>query len=434
MIELRSLTKTYGEGQHATTVLDALDLTVSPGEITAVVGPSGAGKSTLAACTTLLERPTSGAVVVGGRDLTALSEKDLREARRGIGTVFQADGLLTRRTAAQNVELPLKHLGVVPAQRRARVAELLERVGLADKAHRYPHELSGGQRQRVGIARALALRPGVLLSDEATSGLDPQATASIVALLKELRDDLQLAVLFITHERDTVVAVADTVARLDHGRIVEHGALVDLLHTPASPLGRALLPRRAHAGSTAEDGATGAAAQRSVWVVSHAGNRVPRRLAGPRLPHAGHRPRAAGGVAEHRRRGGRGPRRRRGTGSSRRRRRRGRPHRPRAPRAARGVRRRRAARRRADPGGRGMSAVLLSPLLASPVLAATSTDLTWAEIPALVLPALGDTLVMVGVTMAVVVVLGVPWAWPWTPSALAASPHDPCCTGCSPRW
>ncbi|TXR57550.1 methionine ABC transporter ATP-binding protein [Quadrisphaera setariae] len=269
MIELRSLTKTYGEGQHATTVLDSLDLTVSPGEITAVVGPSGAGKSTLAACTTLLERPTSGAVVVGGRDLTALSEKDLREARRGIGTVFQADGLLTRRTAAQNVELPLKHLGVVPAQRRARVAELLERVGLADKAHRYPHELSGGQRQRVGIARALALRPGVLLSDEATSGLDPQATASIVALLKELRDDLQLAVLFITHEMDTVVAVADTVARLDHGRIVEHGALVDLLHTPASPLGRALLPRRAHAGTT-EQGE-----QRSVWVVSHAGNRVP---------------------------------------------------------------------------------------------------------------------------------------------------------------
>ncbi|MBC3762164.1 methionine ABC transporter ATP-binding protein [Quadrisphaera oryzae] len=273
MIELRSLTKTYGEGQHATTVLDSLDLTVSPGEITAVVGPSGAGKSTLAACTTLLERPTSGAVVVGGRDLTELSEKDLREARRGIGTVFQADGLLTRRTAAQNVELPLKHLGVVPAQRKARVAELLERVGLADKAHRYPHELSGGQRQRVGIARALALRPGVLLSDEATSGLDPQATASIVALLKELRDDLQLAVLFITHEMDTVVAVADTVARLDHGRIVEHGALVDLLHTPSSPLGRALLPRRAHAGSEPAD--DGSAAQRSVWVVSHAGNRVP---------------------------------------------------------------------------------------------------------------------------------------------------------------
>ncbi|MGQ7296002.1 methionine ABC transporter ATP-binding protein [Quadrisphaera sp. KR29] len=269
MIELRSLTKTYGEGQHATTVLDSLDLTVSPGEITAVVGPSGAGKSTLAACTTLLERPTSGSVLVGGRDLTALSERDLREARRGIGTVFQADGLLTRRTAAQNVELPLKHLGVVPAQRRARVAELLERVGLADKAHRHPHELSGGQRQRVGIARALALRPSVLLSDEATSGLDPQATASIVALLKELRDDLQLAVLFITHEMDTVVAVADTVARLDHGRIVEHGALVDLLHTPASPLGRELLPRRAHAGATEEG------RQRSVWVVSHAGTRVP---------------------------------------------------------------------------------------------------------------------------------------------------------------
>ncbi|MGI4896837.1 MAG: methionine ABC transporter ATP-binding protein [Janthinobacterium lividum] len=244
MIELRHLTKIFGDGPRAVTVLDRLDLVVPSGTITAVVGPSGAGKSTLAQCVTLLTRPTSGAVVVGGRDLTELGDDSLREARRRIGTIFQSDGLQTRRTAAENVELPLRYLGVVRGERRTRVAELLDRVGLGDLAHRYPHELSGGQRQRVGIARALALRPSVLLSDEATSGLDPAATASIVALLRELRDDLGLSILFITHEMDTIVEVADSVARLEAGRIVETGPLLDVLRNPGSQLGRALLPRR----------------------------------------------------------------------------------------------------------------------------------------------------------------------------------------------
>ncbi|MCS0498490.1 methionine ABC transporter ATP-binding protein [Protaetiibacter mangrovi] len=242
MIQLDQLTKVYGHGAGATTVLDHLDFEIAAGEIFAVVGPSGAGKSTLAQTVSLLERPTSGRVVVNGADLTALGERELRAARRRIGTIFQSDGLFSRRTAAQNVALPLEFLGVTPGERRTRVAELLERVGLSAKAGHYPHQLSGGQRQRVGIARALALRPSVLLADEATSGLDPASTASIVGLLKELRDELGLSILFITHEMDTVVQLADAVARLDHGRIAESGRLLDLLRDPASVLGTLLRP------------------------------------------------------------------------------------------------------------------------------------------------------------------------------------------------
>src|SRR5215218_1993695 len=211
MIELTDLTKVYGHGDDRTVVLDRINFRVEAGEILAVVGPSGAGKSTLAQCINLLTPPTSGSVVVNGDDLTTLSAAKLRVARRRIGTVFQSAGLLERRTAAENVALPLEYLGVTAAEARKRVAELLDRVGLTTKANHYPYQLSGGQKQRVGIARALALRPSVLLSDEATAGLDPESTASIVDLLKELRDDLDLSILFITHEMDTVLQVADSV-------------------------------------------------------------------------------------------------------------------------------------------------------------------------------------------------------------------------------
>ncbi|TPW71562.1 methionine ABC transporter ATP-binding protein [Schumannella sp. 10F1B-5-1] len=279
MIRLDQLSKVYGSGDAAATVLDRLDLAVDTGRVFAVVGPSGAGKSTLAQCVTLLEKPTSGRVVVNGDDLTALGADDLRVARRRIGTIFQQDGLFSRRTAADNVALPLQYLGVTKAETRARVAELLDRVGLADKAKHYPHQLSGGQRQRVGIARALALRPSVLLSDEATSGLDPDSTASIVRLLRELRDDLGLSILFITHEMDTVLQVADSVARLDHGRIVEQGELTALLRDPDSALGAQLRPARA---------ALPAADGDRVWTVSYAGDvpgdwigRLGARLAAP---------------------------------------------------------------------------------------------------------------------------------------------------------
>lgn len=262
MIEVNDLTKAYGD----TVVLDGLNFAVDSGEIFAVVGPSGAGKSTLAQCINLLERPTSGSVVVNGEDLTRLSYKQLRVARRRIGTVFQSSSLLSRRTAAENIALPLEYLGVTKGEAERRVRELLDRVGLTDRANAYPFQLSGGQRQRVGIARALALRPSVLLSDEATSGLDPQSTSSVVALLRELRDDLNLAIVFITHEMNTVLEIADSVARLDRGSIVESGRLVDLLTDHASALGRDLQPRRLDGDAKSGD---------AVWVVTYDSPDVP---------------------------------------------------------------------------------------------------------------------------------------------------------------
>jgi len=266
MIRIERLSKVFGHGDAATVVLDGLDIVVGAGEIFAVVGSSGAGKSTLVQCVSLLERPSSGSVIVNGEDLSSLSERGLREARRRIGTIFQADGLYSRRTAAENVALPLEYLGVTKADLRRRVGELLERVGLSSRARHYPHQLSGGQRQRVGIARALALRPTVLLSDEATSGLDPESTASIVELLKELRDDLDLSILFITHEMDTVLRLADSVARLEHGRITESGRLVELLRDPESSLGRSLNPSRP---------ALAAAPDSDTWLLSYLDGTVP---------------------------------------------------------------------------------------------------------------------------------------------------------------
>ncbi len=238
MIEIAGLTKSYG----STTVLDGIDLTVGEARIAAVVGPSGAGKSTLARCINLLERPTSGTIAVDGQDLTRLSRRDLRQARRQIGTVFQSANLLRRLTAAQNVALPMRHAGLPEAEVRRRVADLLDRVGMVHRANHYPSQLSGGQRQRIGIARGLALRPAVLLSDEATSGLDPDTTRAILDLLTELRDDLGVTILVITHEMDVVRSIADSVAQLDAGRIVEQGAVADVVRRSDSALSRALLP------------------------------------------------------------------------------------------------------------------------------------------------------------------------------------------------
>lgn len=238
MIEIAALTKSYG----TTTVLDGIDLVVGEAQIAAVVGPSGAGKSTLARCINLLERPTSGAIAVHGQDLTRLSRRDLRQARRQIGTVFQSANLLRRLTAAQNVALPMRHAGLPEDEVRRRVGDLLERVGMVHRANHYPSQLSGGQRQRIGIARGLALRPAVLLSDEATSGLDPESTRAILDLLTELRDDLGVTILVITHEMDVVRSIADVVAQLDHGRIVEQGTVADVVRRSDSALSRALLP------------------------------------------------------------------------------------------------------------------------------------------------------------------------------------------------
>jgi D-methionine transport system ATP-binding protein len=249
MIELHDVRKTFRQGAREVAALDGVDLRVERGAVYGVVGQSGAGKSTLVRTVNLLERPTAGRVVVDGQDVTALPAAGLRAARRRIGMVFQGFNLLSSRTAAGNVALPLEVAGVGRTERAARAAELLERVGLADHAGAHPAQLSGGQKQRVAIARALAARPAVLLSDEATSGLDPETTRSILALLRDLNRELGLTILLITHEMEVVKAICDGAALLEDGRIAERGSLADLIADPASRLGRALIPPVAGAGT-----------------------------------------------------------------------------------------------------------------------------------------------------------------------------------------
>ena len=243
MIEIQDLHKAYPlPGGGTVDVLRGITLTVPDRCITAVVGPSGSGKTTLSKCISMLDRPTAGLTRVNGTDLSNVSGEALRRERRAIGTIFQSSALLRRRTAAENIALPLRYLGVLQSDVDKRVGELLDSVGLPDKADHYPGQLSVGQRQRIGIARALALGPQVLLSDEATSGLDPQATESILALLKRLKDELSLSVILITHEMDVVRGAADHVAVLRQGRIVEQGRVRDLIADPASVTGNQLLP------------------------------------------------------------------------------------------------------------------------------------------------------------------------------------------------
>ncbi|MFE2762412.1 methionine ABC transporter ATP-binding protein [Streptomyces halstedii] len=248
MITTSGLTKVYQSRGREVTALDGVDLHVREGEVYGVIGQSGAGKSSLIRCVNLLERPTSGTVTVDGQDLTALAGrgrragKGLREARSRIGMVFQHFNLLSSRTVQRNVELPLEILGISGQARTRKALELLDLVGLADKAKAYPGQLSGGQKQRVGIARALAGDPKVLLSDEATSALDPETTRSILQLLRDVNQQLGLTVLLITHEMDVVKTVCDSAALMRGGRVVESGTVDELLATPGSELADALFP------------------------------------------------------------------------------------------------------------------------------------------------------------------------------------------------
>lgn len=243
MIEISHLNKNFASGSQTVTVLDDVSLEVPHGSITGVIGPSGAGKTTLLRCVNRLETPEGGTIVVDGTTVTApMSRRDVIALRRNIGMVFQSSSLLAHRTAAGNVAYPLEVQGIPASKRRRRVAELLGRVGLSSHARSYPSQLSGGQRQRVGIARALALNPPTLLSDEATSGLDPATTQSILTLLRQLRDDLDLTILLITHEMEVVRRCCDRAALLTDGHIVDRGAVVDLAADPKSALGRQLFP------------------------------------------------------------------------------------------------------------------------------------------------------------------------------------------------
>ncbi|WP_245993171.1 methionine ABC transporter ATP-binding protein [Xylanimonas allomyrinae] len=241
-VRIAGLRKVYGSGERAVTALAGIDLTVRAGEIHGVVGRSGAGKSTLIRCLTLLERPTAGTIEVDGVELTALGERQLRSARRRIGLVFQHVNLLDSRTIAGNVAYPLQIAGVGRRERAARALELLDLVGLADRADAHPAQLSGGQRQRVGIARALAVQPAVLLCDEPTSALDGATTRQILSLIRDLRDRLGISVLVITHEMSVVRQVCDTVTLLDGGLVAEHGPVAEAAGRPGTRLARALIP------------------------------------------------------------------------------------------------------------------------------------------------------------------------------------------------
>ena len=232
MIKLSHIEKTYVSPAGKVYALKDVSLSIGKGDIYGVIGLSGAGKSTLIRCINMLERPTSGTVTVDGADLTAMSDDELRQARKRIGMIFQHFNLLSSATVYDNVAFPLRLAGAAEEKIKQKVEELLSLVGLADKARQYPAQLSGGQKQRVGIARALAGDPKVLLCDEATSALDPQTTKAILDLIKDINKKLSLTVVVITHEMQVIKDVCDYVAVLENGVIAEQGTVVEVFTNP----------------------------------------------------------------------------------------------------------------------------------------------------------------------------------------------------------
>jgi D-methionine transport system ATP-binding protein len=247
MIELKNVTKTFVKKDKQVTALSNVSLVVPQGKILGVVGASGAGKSTLIRCVNLLERPTSGDVLIDGINLTQLSSGGLAKARREIGMIFQHFNLLSSRTVAGNVALPLELNNTSSDEITRRVAELLELVGLSEKAKEYPSNLSGGQKQRVAIARTLATNPKVLLCDEATSALDPATTRSILDLLKDINKRFQITILLITHEMNVVKAICDEVAIISEGRLIESGSVSDVFAYPETAVAKQFIASSLHA-------------------------------------------------------------------------------------------------------------------------------------------------------------------------------------------
>jgi D-methionine transport system ATP-binding protein len=243
LVSVDAVSKTYGAGDTAVHALRDVSLDVRAGEIFGVIGRSGAGKSTLIRLLNGLEQPDSGRVQVARTDLASLKAGELRRQRRDIGMIFQHFNLLNARNVFGNVALPLELAGLPKAEIKARVAELLDLVGLTEKSATYPAALSGGQKQRVAIARALATRPSILLSDEATSALDPETTQSILALLKRINAELGVTIILITHQMAVIRQICHRVAVLERGRIVESGDTYDFFTAPASEAGRILSGR-----------------------------------------------------------------------------------------------------------------------------------------------------------------------------------------------
>lgn len=235
MIEFKNISKHYELKGQTIRALDQINLKIPAGSIFGIIGYSGAGKSTLIRLINLLERPNEGQVIINQKDFTALDARTLRQERANIGMIFQHFNLLQTKTVADNIEMPLKLLGVNKSEREKRLNELLEFIDLKHKKDAYPDELSGGQKQRVGIARALANHPKILLCDEATSALDPQTTKSVLALLKKINQEQGITVVMVTHEMDVIESVCDYVAVMEQGKVIETGSTLEIFSQPQHP-------------------------------------------------------------------------------------------------------------------------------------------------------------------------------------------------------
>ncbi len=241
IIKIEHLDKTFSSKEGEVHALKDVSLDIFKGDIFGIIGMSGAGKSTLVRCLNFLERPTAGNVTVDGRELASLTEKELREARKDIGMIFQHFNLLMQRNVIDNVCFPMEIAGIKKREARQKAMEYLKVVGLEEKARAYPAQLSGGQKQRVAIARVLASDPKILLCDEATSALDPQTTKSILQLLKQINRDYGITIVVITHEMTVVQEICSHVAIIDHGNLVEHGTVEAIFQAPKSREARRLI-------------------------------------------------------------------------------------------------------------------------------------------------------------------------------------------------
>ena len=235
MIEFKNISKHYELKGQTIRALDQINWEIPAGSIFGIIGYSGAGKSTLIRLINLLERPNNGQVIINQTDFTALDSRTLRQERANIGMIFQHFNLLQTKTVADNIEMPLKLLGVNKAEREKRLNELLEFIDLTHKKDAFPDELSGGQKQRVGIARALANHPKILLCDEATSALDPQTTKSVLALLKKINKEQGITIVMVTHEMDVIESVCDYVAVMEQGKVIETGSTLEIFSQPQHP-------------------------------------------------------------------------------------------------------------------------------------------------------------------------------------------------------
>jgi len=241
LVSLKHISKIYETNSGTIEVLKDINLDIEQSEIFGIIGLSGAGKSTLARCINYLEKPTDGKVIFDGKDLGALSPKELRAARQSMGMIFQSFNLLSQRNALSNICYPLEIAGVPKSEAKRRAVELLELVGLPDKAKAYPSQLSGGQKQRVAIARALATNPKVLICDEATSALDPNTTRSILELLQSINRSLGVTIIIITHEMQVIEQICHRVAVIHRGKIVESGDVKEIFVKPKSDIARQLI-------------------------------------------------------------------------------------------------------------------------------------------------------------------------------------------------